>query len=105
MNSKDKKTLTKVLTEMKGLTLILEAEKEIARQREIIQQLMIKLEPLTETVEGMADKEREAYEDKSDKWKESYRGELQNELANYLERAHDSLYDCKSYLESCLDDY
>jgi len=106
MNKTDKKTLTNALNDIKSISIIIEAQKEIARQRELIQKIIQDLEKHCEDIEPIADQERDRYDDKSDKWKDSYRGEVQGQLADNLERAHSDLQSVIIELVNCMgDDY
>ena len=106
MNKTDKQTLTNALNNIKSISIIIEAQKEIARQRELIQQIIKDLEKHCEDIEPIADKEREKYDEKSDRWKETYRGEQQEKLADNLERAHSDISSVIYDLENCMgDDY
>ena len=104
MNQKDKKELSSVLKQIKGVsTLVRDLNKE-AQERKDLSNIVVLLEKLLPTIEEQHDKEYEKYEERSEKWKESYNGEVVKEIAENLERAKDNLEDCIHYLQAILDE-
>jgi hypothetical protein len=104
MNQKDKKELSSVLKQIKGVsTLVRDLNKE-AQERKDLFNIVSLLEKLLPTIEEHYDREYEKYEEGSDKWKESYKGEVVQEMADNLERAKDNLEDCIHYLQAILDE-
>jgi hypothetical protein len=61
------------------------------------------LKGLTDTydeLDGIADEERDYYEEKSDRWKEGDNGEAYLEVVDRLENARDGLDSVRDYFES-----
>jgi hypothetical protein len=102
MNQSDKKTLKKSYEELKGLqTLMTELVKEVQERKNLtdVLEALRKIEP---GVEVIKDKEEEKYESRSDRWKETYQGEVLREQVDDLERALDGIQTAISYLE-CIE--
>lgn len=99
MNNKDRKQLKDALESLKTMSPILLGIHQVAKERETLANIIKQLEPLDELLDEKAEKEREYYDERSDSWKQTFRGEVQDQLANSLERALSALQECKSYLE------
>ena len=99
MNKTDKKRVKVVLSELKTLTPILNQVKETATERKTITDVIQSLSPFIEGLEDLYNQTLETYEDKSDKFKESYKGEVLYRYVDNLERAFNALTECQMYLE------
>lgn len=102
MTNKDKTQLKKALQLVMTLQPTIQALTDIAREREMIGEIIKKIEPLLEPLEELADDEQAKYDDKSHKWQQTYRGEQQYELADNLQRAFSALDEAKDHLTYCL---
>jgi hypothetical protein len=91
MNQSDKKTLKKSYEELKGLqTLMTELVKEV-KERKMLADVLEALRKIEPEVENIHDKEDEKYESRSERWKESYNGELLREQVDTLSQAMDGI--------------
>jgi len=99
MNQSDKKTLKKSYEELKGLeTLMTELVKEV-KERKLLTDILEALRKIEPKVEEIKDQEEEKYESRSDKWKDTYNGEMLKEQVDSLERALDGIQTAIGYLE------
>jgi len=99
MNKQDKKELVKAYKALIELTPLLTAMKDIAVERQQLAEMIIKLEPMVEPLENMAYEMEEKYESGTEKWKDSHKGEMVKEQADYLQKAYEGLYNCVEYLQ------
>ena len=105
MNKKDIKELMTSLEGLKGLSLIVDEMKNIAVERKKISSIILQLETFVEPMERISDEQRDKFDNMSERTQESYKGELQGQLADNLERAFEALSDSISYLEYSIADY
>jgi hypothetical protein len=99
MNQSDKKTLKKSYEEIKGLqTLMTELIKEV-KERKLLTDVLEALRKIEPEVEEIKESEEEKYESRSQRWKETYNGEMLKEQVDSLESALDGIQTAISYLE------
>jgi regulator of replication initiation timing len=104
MNKKDIKELMTSLEGLKGLSPIVEETKNLVIEREKIKKFILQLETFVEPLERISDEQRDKFDNMSERTQESYKGELQGQLADNLERAFEALRDSISYLEYSIAD-
>lgn len=104
MNQKDKKQLSIVLKEIKGLSPFLDVITTQAKEKRDLIMIIDMLSKLSPTLEELKDNEDDKYYNLTEKQQESYRGEVIRNTADNLERAYDALIECISYIELIIEE-
>lgn len=99
MKAQDKKKMKEVYELVKELTPIVHIMRDLADERMKIIEMLDRIKPYVEEVEDILGSEQEIYDNRSDKWKESDKGQMAAEHLSYLDDIHSHLSDCIYYLE------
>lgn len=102
MTQSDKKELRQVIKQLSTLTPILNELKDKVSEREQLQSLIEKLKSLEPNLENVTNDATVKAEDLTDRQRDTYKGEVIEDIANNLERAFDNLQTCINYIECAL---
>jgi len=103
MNTKEKKQMKAIKEMVMEMSPILNLMKELADERVKLMEILDRIEPFVEPLEELYDKMEDAYESKSEKWKETENGSLAYERLDAITRIKDNLTDCMYYVEILID--